>query len=301
MPALCYYKFINSDIYNSKLDSNERSVYMKKDYMTRLERVARWRLPPKEAYDVIADYREMVGDPPRPEEELLQDLGKPRDVIKPLVQPKQYHTWLAVFVVMAACIFIPGASPLPGGLYFVWFNLFYDIAVPGLTLCRLFLIAGTAVSLVWFRPRREEPRTPLPLSIPIALAVLLVFMGLVWWVSWQLTPYPHGVLTNPIWRLSVDFYWPMANYYEGGNLLALLLEWSAIPLIVLGIAALVKARTRDRRWRAVYILSLSAMMLAFCVLSMLTSMDISAPLVFPLQYSVEITLIGLVGAGVALC
>ena len=46
---------------------------MKKDYMTRLERAARWRLPPQEAEDVIADYREMVGDPPRPEEELLRD------------------------------------------------------------------------------------------------------------------------------------------------------------------------------------------------------------------------------------
>ena len=273
---------------------------LKKNYMTRLERTARWRLPPKEADDVIADYQEMVGDPPRPEEELLRELGRPRDVIKPLVQPKQYRIWLAVFAVMTACIFIPGTCPLPGGSYFLWFRLFHT-GIPSFNFCRLFLIAGTAVSLVWFRPGRGESRTPLPRSILIALAVLLAVMGLVWWVSWQLTLYPDGALTNPIFHLPKGFWWPMANYYEGGNLLSFLLEWSALPLIILGIAALVKARTRDRRWRAVYILSLSAMMLAFCVLAVLTSMDFTAPLVFPLEHSVEITLIGLVGAGVALC
>ena len=64
---------------------------MKKDYMTRLERAARWRLPPREAEDVIADYREMVGDPPRPEEELLQELGKPRDAIRPLTPKWPYR------------------------------------------------------------------------------------------------------------------------------------------------------------------------------------------------------------------
>ena len=274
---------------------------MKKDYMIRLGRAARWRLPPQEAEEVIADYREFAGNPPRSEEELLRDLGKPRDVIRPLVQPKQYHTWLAVFTVMAACILIPGISPLPGGLYFVWFNLFNYIAIPGFTLCRLFLIVGVAASLIWFRSRREEPRMPLPRSILIALAALLAVMGFVWWASWQLTLYPDGALTNPIWHLALDFWWPMGDYYVGGNLLSFLLEWSALPLIVLGITALVKARTRDCRWRAVYILSLSAMMLSFCVLSVLTSMDLTTPLVYPLEHSVEITLIGLVGTGAALC
>ena len=47
---------------------------MKKDYMTRLERAVRWRLPPQEAEDVIADYREIVGNPPRSEEELLKSM-----------------------------------------------------------------------------------------------------------------------------------------------------------------------------------------------------------------------------------
>ena len=83
------------------------------------------------------------------------------------------------------------------------------------------------------------------------------------------------------------------------------LEWSAIPLAAVGMVGLVKARTRDRRWRAVYFLSLSAMMLAFAVLALLTSMDVSsAPdtwWLYTRQACIEITAIALLGTGVSLC
>ncbi len=277
---------------------------MKADYMTRLERWARWMLPRQEAEDVLADYRDIVGSPPRPEEELLRDLGKPRSVIRPLAQPRQYRTWLAAFAVMAACLLIPAYSPLPGGLYFVWFNMFVS-DIPGFTFCRFFLIVGAAVSLVWFRPRKGEAKAPLPRAVPIALAVLLAFMALVWWAFWQLTLYPGGALVNPIFHLPFGFWWPLSDVYVGGNLLMLLLECAAVPLMILGAAALVKARTRDRRWRAVYFLSLSAMMLAFAVLALLTSMDVSsAPdtwWLYTRQACIEITAIALLGTGVSLC
>lgn len=271
---------------------------MKKDYMTRLERWARWMLPRQEVEDVLADYRDIVADP-----ELARDLGKPRTVIRALADRKSYYTWLAAFAVMALCILIPGVSPLPDGPYPVWFSMFSS-SIPGLHFCRLFLIAGTAMALVWFRPGQEEARTPLPRAILLWLAVLLAVMGVMWWISWQLILFPEGVLADPAWYPPADFVWPAASGYEGGHLLALLLEWGAVPLVILGITALVKARTRDRRWRAVYVFSLSAMMLAFCVLATFSSMDPTltlASLFFPLPYSVEITLIGLAGTGVALC
>ena len=69
---------------------------MKKDYMTRLERWARWMLPRQEAEDVLADYRDIVADP-----ELAQDLGKPRAVIWALADRKSYYTWLGVFAALA--------------------------------------------------------------------------------------------------------------------------------------------------------------------------------------------------------
>lgn len=277
---------------------------MKKDYMARLGRWARWMLPRQEAEDVLADYRDIVGTPPRPDDELLRELGKPRSVIRPLAQTKQYRTWLAVFVVMAACILLPADSPLPCGLYFVWFNLFHT-DIPGFTFCRLFLIVGLALSLVWFRPRQGEEKAPLPRSIIITLAMLLAVMALVWWAFWQITLYPEGALSNPIFHLPIGFWWPLGGDYVGGNLLSFLLEWSAIPLAVVGMTGLVKARLRDRRWRAVYFLSLSVMLLAFAVLALLTSMDVSSEpdtwWVFTRQLCIEITVFGLIGTGVSLC
>ena len=41
---------------------------LKKDYMAGLEGWARWMLPRREADDVLGDYRDIVGDPPRSEE-----------------------------------------------------------------------------------------------------------------------------------------------------------------------------------------------------------------------------------------
>ena len=92
---------------------------LKKDYMAGLESWARWMLPRREAEEVIADYREIAGDP-----ELSRGLARPRDAVRPLADKKAYRAWLAAFAAMAACLLIPGVSPLPGGPYPVWFSLF---------------------------------------------------------------------------------------------------------------------------------------------------------------------------------
>ena len=72
-----------------------------------------------------------------------------------------------------------------------------------------------------------------------------------------------------------------------------------------GVAALVKARTQNRRWRAVYVMSLSLMMLAFCPLCMFGSMDPTATLADSFAYTrrlcLIITLLGLAGTGASLC
>ena len=87
---------------------------MKKDYMARLEQAARWRLPREEAEDVIADYRDIVGAPPRSEEELRREVGDPEQVVRLLVQPpKAYYAWLAVFAALAACLLAAALAPLP--------------------------------------------------------------------------------------------------------------------------------------------------------------------------------------------
>lgn len=271
---------------------------MKKDYMTRLEGWARWMLPPREAEDVIADYRDIVAD-----DELRRGLGKPREVIAPLTTKKAYRAWLAVFAAMAACILIPADSPLPLGLYPVWYTLFSPdgFIIPGVPMFLWFMMTGLTLSLIWFRPRRGEGKAPLPRSILIVLAALLAVMGLIWWTFWQITLYPDGALANPVFLLPYGFWWPLADIYVGGNLLSFLLEWSAVPLAAVGMTGLVKARVRDRRWRAVYFLSLSVMMLALAVLALLTSMAVSPEHLDTWRLCIEITVLGLIGTGVSLC
>lgn len=276
---------------------------MKKDYMTRLESWARWMLPHQEADDVITDYRDIVGTPPRPEEELLRDLGKPRNVIKPLTQKKPYYTWLAVFTLMTICILLPAVSPLPLGPYPIWFTLFLPggFLIPGVPMFLWFMILGLALSLIWFRPQKGEPKAPLPRPVLIILIVELALTAAVWWLFWQLTLYPDGMFATAALQLPGCFR--IAPYTFSSNWVSLLLEWGGAAAGAVGVVGLVKARTQNRRWRAVYVMSMALMLLAFCLLSLFTSMDVSStePWACTLQHSIEITAIGLIGAGVSLC
>lgn len=278
---------------------------MKKDYMTRLERAAHWRLPPREAEDVIADYRDIVGTPPRPDDELLRDLGKPRDVMKPLVQKKSYYTWLAAFAVMAACILIPADSPLPFGLYHVFDCLFYPdgILIPGIPWCFHFIVVGLILSLIWFRPRKGEPKAPLPRPVIVTLLVELALMGMVWWYFYQLSLFPDGFFFQPA-LITHWFDAAIGRTTLHGSWAAEALEWGGAAAGVAGVVALVKARIQNRRWRAAYFMGLSLMMLAYCVLGLHSSMDptdFASTWAYTQQLCTAITVIGILGTGVALC
>ena len=74
----------------------------------------------------------------------------------------------------------------------------------------------------------------------------------------------------------------------------------------LGVFALVKARTEDRRWTAVYALSMAVMLISMESLALWAAMDpsfgFSAGWYYAhLGYYAAIFAVGLAGAGVALC
>ena len=144
--------------------------------MTRLTRWARWMLPPKEARDVIADYRDIVDDP-----ELFQNLSRPRKAVRSLAQTKPYRIWLAVFIALSACILIPGVSPLPG-MWAFWTHCFY-LRYFGIHIGSALAFLGMAGALVWFRWKGyKEAR--LPRAIPVLLVLLLAWTGAVLLVNW---------------------------------------------------------------------------------------------------------------------
>ena len=276
---------------------------MKKDYMTRLERAARWRLPPKETDDVIADYREMVGDPPRPEEELLRELGRPRDAVRPLIQKWPYRIWLAVFAVMSLCILSFGFSQFDIRTWMIYFEDY--IYGTRDYISRIVTALGVVTALVWFRWQGRKAAR-LPRAIPILLAVLLVCCGGVMLYCWAGSQdfdsfaamwgtYKPWIGPNSVTGISASVHLPLTFMADGSLILSLA-----------GVFWLVKARTRDRRWAAVYIMALTFILTALNVVAVIYSM--APPSLTPeeiyrqlLFQSAGITAVGLIGAGVALC
>lgn len=299
---------------------------MKKDYMTRLERAARWRLQPQEAEDVIADYRDIVGTPPRPEEQLRREVGDPEQVVKMLVAPpKAYYTWLVVFAALTFCLLAAALAPLPASpsfrlsLWYEWFSG-YRLSDPEFSiLCFLPLFqlaAGMVLCLVWFLRRREavnHPRSKWMLPCALLLAVIMAYA---WSVVWRISANPEQYLTTWVEDTSIigEGIGPAYTAHSSPGLLSMAgwLEWGGCALSgLVGTVALVKARTQDRRWAAIYLLALTAAVLSLAVLAMLNNFSDLIPyyqenayydgwLTPYLPQFAAVTAVGLVGTGVAL-
>lgn len=284
---------------------------MKKDYMTRLERAARWRLPRQEAEDVIADYRDIVGDPPRPEEELRREVGDPEQVIKLLVSPpRAYRIWQAAFGVMAFCILTLGFSGTAPGFPFwelFFFRSWRDWRLPCAPPCNAFFIAalGAVTALVWFRWKGHKGER-LPKAIPILLGVLSLWTGGILLVDWfafrDPVSFSEALGKVPAIIGPRDRMVSLSSLIFGEALI-----WSAAAMAVLGTFALIRARTRDRRWSAVYVLAMAALLVPLLTLDMFGSMDpyfveFAENWYLPYLGQYAATFIaGLLGAGVALC
>lgn len=162
---------------------------MKKDYFTQLTRAARWLLPPEEAREVLAEYRDILDAAPRDDESLRRDLGGPVEAMRLVSQPKLYHRWLAAFAVMAACLLLPAAAPLPGGwrLWGFFQQFLYRFPVE-----LMLLAAGLGVSLVWFRRREAGKEGPLPRGVTPLLALQLAGMAVAWSVLYLAAVQPQG-------------------------------------------------------------------------------------------------------------
>lgn len=277
-----------------------------KSWLDRLSAAARWRLGAKEAGEVLADYREIVGAPPRSEEELVRDLGRPRDAVKPLVDPKAYRLWLAVFAVMAAGIGLLGASPLPGGPYMIFMYCF-----EWYKLDRIVALLGVAGAIVWFRWKGYKT-AKLPRAVLILLAVLVVWLAVILGANWALMHDLPGFAEmwgeTPVYVLWVRFGPPGHTVSRSLSILGDALEWGGgLGMTVVGIFALVKARTEDRRWAAVYVLAMTAMLVCLETLALLSCMTITGEPTWESYFSsyfysyIVLTAIGLMGTGVALC
>ena len=253
---------------------------MRRDYLSRLGRAARWYLPPADAAEVMEDYREIVEG--RSEEELRRDLGTPRAAMKQLAQPKAYRRWLKVLSLLSVCVLVP--------MVMARNDVYWDPVIRPVYAIALCL--GIGLSFLWFQ-RNGMRGVRLPRTVPVLLALILLGMAWVWlWAGLVLTE-----------------SWALLNALAASVIEPRTLNWFlTLEILAMGIVSifgLVKARLGDRRWRAVYVLGLSGAVLTMSFYLLLTSMNFDGfrngwgkP--YFLRY-VVITLMGLLGTGVSLC
>lgn len=254
---------------------------MRRDYLSRLTWAARWYLPPAEAAEVLEDYRDLIEQEPRSEEQLRREVGSPKDVVGRLVQAREYRKWLAVFAVLSACVVFPMVmarddvywSPLIG-------------PVNALALC-----LGTGLAFLWFR-RNGMRGGRLPKAVLGMLGLILLGMAWVWfWAGLVMTE--SWALLNAIAARIVS---PRTL---NGDLALEILAMGAVSVF-----GLVKARLGDCRWRAVYVLGLSGTILTISFYLLLTGLNFDGFIpgwwMPNFVWYVSVTLLGLLGTGMSL-
>ncbi len=258
---------------------------MKRDYLGRLSWAAHWRLPYTEAEDVISDYREIISQSARSEEELQRDLGKPWQVVRLVTQPEGYRRWVFVFVLLTAFLLL-----LPVIRNSSLQRRYLDV------LPFLFLVLGLALSWAWFQWQgvRGLGHTP-PRGLLWLLLLQVAGMVVVWlsiWIS--------------LFRMDIFLHLMESSggRISGSTLHSILscVLWLAIGT---GILGLIQARLGDRRWRALYVLGLTIVLLSASLLALLCRMDLTPAreawwLPYLGQY-LMISLIGGIGTGISLC
>lgn len=256
---------------------------MKQSYLTKLSRAAHWKFSKEEADAILEDYRDIIGQTSRSEQELCRDLGTPGHVIRLIPRPKDYRQWLAVFLVAAVLLLFGAANPA------VLWQMFRPLSA-------VLLTAGIGLSLFWFR-RREARKGALPRSILPVLVLLLAGVGGVWWIACQVMFAPEA-FAQAMERFG-------SRPCQLGPLVAGGLKGCGAIAALAGLFGLVQARVSDRRWRAVYVLSLTLAVLSASVLVVLSSMTLDTSALGwqqpYLRHYLLLTALGLAGTGVALC
>ncbi len=220
----------------------------KKEYLRKLSLNVRWRLSAEEAAEVLSDYSELLSR--RPDDHngsLLQALGAPAKAAALLTPPRAYRCWLAAFGTMVLCLLAP---------LFLLVTRRYQAEPAFLTGC---LLIGALLSLLWFRPRFEAVKPPLPKGLLPGLGLLLLLAACSGAILYG--------LASGAWQ-SI----PAGLYGRIGHGTLRLTGFAAAAAALCGI---VKARMAERRWRALYVMGLAVLLESVLVLSLLAGMDMS--------------------------
>lgn len=262
----------------------------REQYLKKFSRAVRWRLPPQESEEAIADYRELVLEEERDESRLVEELGTPTQAAHLLTDVKTYRRWLAVFAVLAFGLFLLGKWTWTGYTSLFIYEIspwWYPVWV---------MVVGLVLSTYWFR-RRGQKNGPLPRRLWVILMVVAAVGCGILWRFWQLSGVNlYEEIPGGAYGFEKHVYWLVTVMMYAGVLIALA-----------GLTGLIQAKCRDRRWLALYILCLTVGAMLGIITFQMRRMDIE---LFETMESfraylflrlLPIGAVGLIGTGVALC
>ena len=261
----------------------------REQYLKKFSRAARWRLPPQESEEAIADYRELVFQAERDESKLVEELGEPVQAAHLLTDVQTYRRWLKMFAVLAFGLFLLAkwAFMAHSSIHFSFAEQWwYPVWV---------MVVGLVLSLYWFR-RHGQKNGAISKWLVLALAVVLIAGCGVMYGIWDVTgAVMYEQVSENSFRLIQQVRLVLtATMYVG-------------PLSALAaFAGLVLAKCYDRRWLAVYILGVTvAAMIGFVTFNF-KGLNLDYPTADVIQSYLFARLIpigaaGLIGTGVALC
>lgn len=261
----------------------------REQYLKKFSRAARWRLPPRESEDAIADYRELIFREERDESRLAEELGEPVQAAHLLTDVKTYRRWLKVFAVLAFGVLLLAKWAFMGhtSFYFSFAERWwYPVWV---------MAVGLALSLYWFR-RHGQKNGTISKWLVLALVVVLIAGCGVMYGIWDVTgAVMYEQVSENGWKLIQQVHLVVTAMMYVGTLSALA-----------AFAGLVLAKCYDRRWLALYILGVTAAAMIGFVTFNFKSLNLDYPTADVIQSYLFTRLIpigaaGLIGTGVALC
>lgn len=263
-------------------------------YLAKFSRAVRWRLPPREAEDAISDYRELLFQEERDKNRLVEELGEPAQAAHLLADIRTYRRWLAVFTVLVFGLFLLAKWSLTAWASVRFQAWDYGMFGEGWRAIAVMAV-GLPLSLIWFR-RYGQKSGPVPKYLLLALAVVLA-VGC--WLMWRLW-YASGLCAS---GLSPYVALEVARQAHEVNVGAM---YIGLLSALTGVVGLVLARCSDRRWLALYILTLTLAAACTYTVFVMHAMDLEVHDVGSLQrylFSVLAPLgaVGLIGTGVSLC
>lgn len=206
----------------------------KQIYLEQFSKLIRWRLPTGEAEDVIADYTELLAAQPEDGKALLKHLGSPFAAAMHLKPFWEYRRWMTVFALLGTCLvyFLCGLFTRAWTLHTFNTWLFY-------------LAVGLSSLWKWRRAGGKRDRCP---GLLPAMLGLLGF-GVVLAVGTAVLLYAFSLHMMP------------GKWY--GPVIYSVLRGTGCVSLGAGLIGLIRCRTRNCRWLALTVLSLT--LLIFCL------------------------------------